>query len=147
MATATQTPADTTTTTALPTNLEQQQINTATDGALVHQGHHGQDMVPATSPSRRSTTTGTELVAHRPVSGAFSIAEGGAYPEDRPGQKKNAQFLPWYTRWGYSISLGAAQGFLRPASLIRDTQDAIRSPVHQPNMIRSYECRKLLPVR
>lgn len=147
MATATQTPTDTTTTTTtLPTNLEQQQTNTATDGALVHQGH-GQDMV-ATSPSRRSTTTGTELVAHRPVSGAFSVnAEGGAYPEDRPGQKKNAQFLPWYTRWGYSISLGAAQGFLRPASLIRDTQDAIRSPVHQPNMIRSYECRKLLPVR
>lgn len=145
MATATQTPTDTTT--ALPTNLEQQQTNTATtDGALVHQGHHGQDMVPTTGPSRRSTTTGTELVAHRPVSGAFSIAEG-AYPEERPGQKKNAQFLPWYTRWGYSISLGAAQGFLRPASLIRDTQDAIRSPVHQPNMIRSYECRKLLPVR
>lgn len=109
-----------------------------TDGALIHQSNHGQDMV--------HQSRGQEMVTHqpRPTSGAFSIAE---IPEDRPGQKKSAQFLPWYTRWGYSISLGAAQGFLRPASIIRDTQDAIRSPVHQPNMIRTYECRKMLPVR
>lgn len=132
MATATQTATDTT---HVP-NLEHH-IST-TDGALIHQ-NHGHDMM--------HQSRGQEMVAHqqpRPASGAFSIAE---IPEERPGQKKNAQFLPWYTRWGYSISLGAAQGFLRPASLIRDTQDAIRSPVHQPNMIRSYECRKLLPVR
>lgn len=129
MATATQTATDNT---HVP-NLEH---HTTTDGALIHQNHGHMIHQPR----------GQEMVAHqpRPVSSAFSIAE---IPEERPGQKKNAQFLPWYTRWGYSISLGAAQGFLRPASLIRDTQDAIRSPVHQPNMIRSYECRKLLPVR
>lgn len=116
--------------------------HSATEGALIHQDQSHHDMV--------HQTRGSELVSSthphqpRPQSGAFSIAE---IEEERPGAKKSAQFLPWYTRWGYSISLGAAQGFLRPASLIRDTQDAIRSPVHQPNMIRSYECRKLLPVR
>lgn len=128
MATATQTmPGE--------TILQNQQT---TDGALVHQ-NHGHDMV-------HQSRTSQEMVNHqpRPQSGAFSIVE---IPDDRPGQKKSAQFLPWYTRWGYSISLGAAQGFLRPASIIRDTQDAIRSPVHQPNMIRTYECRKMLPVR
>lgn len=127
MATATQTiPAD---------PLVQDQPN---DGALIHQVNRGHDMV--------HQSRGQDLMTHqpRPVSGAFSIAE---VPEERPGQKKSAQFLPWYTRWGYSISLGAAQGFLRPASIIRDTQDAIRSPVHQPNMIRTYDCRKMLPVR
>lgn len=125
--------------TATQTATDAHVLNQHTEGALIHQDHQSHDMV--------HQSRGSELVSHhqpRPTSGAFSIAE---IEEERPGAKKSAQFLPWYTRWGYSISLGAAQGFLRPASLIRDTSDAIRAPVHQPNMIRTYECRKLLPVR
>lgn len=108
------------------------------NGALVHKPNNNQEMVPA--DQRRS------MVSHqpRPQSGVYAPAEEEA---ERPGAIKTQQFLPWYTRWGYNISLGAAQGFLKPASFIRDTQDAIRSPLHNPNMTKTYECRKSLPVR
>lgn len=108
------------------------------NGALVHNTNQNQDMV---HNNRRHSVVSTQT---RPQSGVFAPAD---QEEHKPGQKKTQKFLPWYTRWGYNISLGAAQTFLRPASMIRDTQDAIRSTMHQPNMIRHYECRKLLPVR
>lgn len=111
-----------------------------TNGALVQVNHEEEE------EELSGQSHGDEVVTYqpRPVSNAYTLAQE---TEDRPGQKKNAKFLPWYTRWGYSISLGAAQGLLRPASVIRDTQDAIRSHVHQPEITKTYECRKTLPVR
>lgn len=112
-----------------------------TQGALVHNPTQNQEMV---HNDRRQSMVSRQP---RPQSGIYAPTEGGLDEEERPGAKKTQQFLPWYTRWGYNISLGAAQGFLRPASMIRDTQDAIRSPLHIPNVTKSYECRKLLPIR
>lgn len=110
------------------------------NGALVPQYNQSQDLVP--SNQQQSMVSRQP----RPQSGVFAPSDREE-EEVRPGQKKTQQFLPWYTRWGYNISLGAAQGLLKPASFIRDTQDAIRSPLHNPNMTRTYECRKLLPTR
>lgn len=110
------------------------------NGALIHQSNQSQDLVH--SGQERSLVTRHA----RPESGVYAPADRPE-EEERPGARKTQAFLPWYTRWGYNITLGAAQGFLKPASLIRDTQDAIRSPLHNPNMTRTYECRKLLPTR
>lgn len=110
------------------------------NGALVHKANQSQELV---HPSQQQAMVPRQP---RPQSGVYAPADREE-EEERPGQKKTQQFLPWYTRWGYNISLGAAQGFLKPASFIRDTQDAIRSPLHNPNMTRTYECRKLLPTR
>lgn len=129
MATAT----ETTTTTDQFTGAHQE------SGALVHNANQNQEVVQANP--RQS------VVSHQPrpqSTAGYSLPEE---EEARPGERKTQQFLPWYTRWGYNISLGAAQGFLKPASFIRDTQDAIRSPLHNPNLVKHYECRKTLPVR
>jgi hypothetical protein len=111
-----------------------------TNGTLVHTSNSNTDLAPT---NHRHSMISRQP---RPQSGVFTPADRQD-EEERAGQIKTQQFLPWYTRWGYSISLGAAQGFLRPASLLRDTQDAIRSPLHNPNMTRAYNCRKLLPTR
>lgn len=111
------------------------------NGTLVHNSNQSQELI--------HTNQEQSTVVHqpRPQSGVYGGSNVAAYEEERPGQKKSQQFLPWYTRWGYNISLGVAQGVLKPASFIRDTQDAISSPLHHPNMTRSYEGRKTLPTR
>lgn len=111
-----------------------------TNGALVHQPNQNQEIVQP-NPAQHSVVSRQP----RPQSAVFAPVAG--VEEDRPGAKKTQAFLPWYTRWGYNISLGAAQGLLVPASFVRDTQDAIRSPLHNPDMTRTYECRKTLPIR
>ncbi|CAN8102783.1 unnamed protein product [Discula destructiva] len=110
------------------------------DGALVHNLNQSQDMVHA---QQRHSMMSQQP---RPLSGVYGNAPV-EQEEERPGQKTTQKFLPWYTRWGYNISLGVATGVLKPASFIRDTQDAISSPLHHPNMTRTYDCRKLLPTR
>lgn len=138
MATAT----ETTTTDHLASHHQQQPA--AESGALVHKPTEDQQV------ARQSTAVSHQT---RPQSAVYSSVGGGGDNDDgddphaRPGEMKTQKFLPWYTRWGYNISLGAAQGFLKPASFIRDTQDAIRSPLHNPNMVKHYECRKTLPIR
>lgn len=110
------------------------------NAALVHKSNQNQDLVQADQQ---------QAMAPRqpcPQSAVYAPADRER-EEERPGQKKTQQALPWYTRWGYNITLGAAQGFLKPASFIRDTQDVISSPLHNPDMTRTYECRKLLPTR
>lgn len=131
MATATQTQ----TTEALPQTHE-----SSTAGPLVHHSNQSQELIHASQ--RRET--GALSQQPRPQS---AVVYQPPTHEEKPGEKREAQFLPWYTRWGYSISLGAAQGFLKPASLIRDVQDSIRSPLHQPNLLKTYQCRPKLPVR
>lgn len=135
MATATQTA------TTNPLAYSQQEEN----GALVHSNQQGQDMV-STNQQRQSMQGSHQARPQSTVYGGNT--SGVAEPEpERPGEKKTQQFLPWYTRWGYNISLGVAQGVLKPASFIRDTQDAISSPLHHPTMTRHYEGRKMLPTR
>lgn len=113
-------------------------------GALVHNPAQNNEMVPS-SPTQQGALVTRQP---RPQSAIYAPEAVGSFDEaERPGEKKTQQFLPWYTRWGYNISLGAAQGFLKPASLIRDTSDAIRSPLHIPEFVKAYDCRKLLPIR
>lgn len=115
-------------------------------GALVHNSTGNNELVHSQQQQHQDQHQGTVARQPRPQSAVWA-PETNVEEAERPGEKKTQQFLPWYTRWGYNISLGAAQGFLRPASFIRDTQDAIRSPLHIPEITKTYECRKLLPVR
>lgn len=130
------------TTVETPTTNPLAQTQETQAGALVHNPTQNNEMVHS------SAQQGVVARQPRPQSAVYAPEAVGSFDEaERPGEKKTQQFLPWYTRWGYNISLGAAQGFLKPASLIRDTQDAIRSPLHIPEITKSYDCRKLLPIR
>lgn len=110
-------------------------------GALVHHSNQSQELIHHASQRRE-----TSALSQQPRPQSAVVYQPPTH-EEKPGEKREAQFLPWYTRWGYSISLGAAQGFLKPASLIRDMQDSMRSPLHQPNLVKTYQCRPKLAIR
>lgn len=70
-----------------------------TNGALVHNSTQSQDVVRA---NPRDSMVSQQP---RPQSGVYGHTPAEEEVE-RPGEKKTQQFLPWYTRWGYNISLG-----------------------------------------